>query len=168
LTIHFTLNGQAVECECAPQRRALDVLREEFTLTGTKEACGRGECGSCTVLMNGARVNSCLIPALQLEGCHITTIEGVRDLPWFERIAQAFIQHGSVQCGFCIPGYVMSTLGMLGETPEPLGLTELRRALSGNMCRCTGYDKILRAVEELAEDTQVRDQITQWVNHERC
>jgi aerobic-type carbon monoxide dehydrogenase small subunit (CoxS/CutS family) len=167
VTIHFVLNGKPVSCNISPHRRLLDVLREDFGLIGTKEACGRGECGSCTVLLNGVRVNSCLIPAMQMEGARVTTIEGVREWPVFESIARAFIENGSVQCGYCIPGYVISTLGVLCELPHDVAMEDIRRALAGNLCRCTGYDKILKAVEDLAEDGAVRAEIQQWVERER-
>jgi aerobic-type carbon monoxide dehydrogenase small subunit (CoxS/CutS family) len=167
MMIEFTVNGESVRLDVEPTRRLLDVLREDLGLIGTKEGCGRGECGSCTVLLNGARVNSCLVPALQLPGSRVTTIEGVRAWPVFERIAEAFIANGSVQCGLCIPGYVMSTVAVLDETGEPITREEICHAMAGNLCRCTGYDKVLRAVEELSEESDLRARIAEILRRER-
>lgn len=167
MKISFILNGSPVVVEVMPKKRLLDVLREDFGLIGTKEGCGRGECGSCTVLLNGRRVNSCLVPAMQIEGSRVTTIEGVREWPVFDRIAQAFIDHGSVQCGLCIPGYVMSTVAVLDEINSTPTESELQAALAGNLCRCTGYDKIMNAVTDLAEEPDLRHQIKETLKHER-
>jgi len=167
MLIEFTVNGQSVRLDVPPTRRLLDVLREDLGLIGTKEGCGRGECGSCTVLLNGARVNSCLVPALQLPGSRVTTIEGLRQWPVFERIAEAFIENGSVQCGLCIPGYVMSTVAVLDETAEQATSEEIRRSMAGNLCRCTGYDKVLRAVEDLSEESDLRRRIAEILQRER-
>ena len=167
MTIEFIVNGETVRLDVPPTRRLLDVLRDDLGLIGTKEGCGRGECGSCTVLLNGARVNSCLVPALQLSGSRVTTIEGVREWPVFERIAEAFVENGSVQCGLCIPGYVMSAMAVLDETSEQATSEEIRRALAGNLCRCTGYDKVLRAVEDLSEESELRRQIAEILQRER-
>jgi aerobic-type carbon monoxide dehydrogenase small subunit (CoxS/CutS family) len=167
MLIAFTVNGQSVRLDVEPTRRLLDVLRDDLGLIGTKEGCGRGECGSCTVLLNGARVNSCLVPALQLSGSRVTTIEGVRQWPVFERIAEAFVENGSVQCGLCIPGYVMSAVAVLDETGEQATSDEIRRAMAGNLCRCTGYDKVLRAVEDLSEESELRRQIAEILQRER-
>jgi aerobic carbon-monoxide dehydrogenase small subunit len=167
MMIEFTVNGQSVRLDVEPTRRLLDVLRDDLGLIGTKEGCGRGECGSCTVLLNGARVNSCLVPALQLAGNRVTTIEGVREWPVFERIAGAFVENGSVQCGLCIPGYVMSAVAVLDETGEQATSEEICRAMAGNLCRCTGYDKVLRAVEDLSEERELRRQIAEILQRER-
>ena len=167
MTIEFIVNGETVRLDVPPTRRLLDVLRDDLGLIGTKEGCGRGECGSCTVLLNGARVNSCLVPALQLSGSRVTTIEGVREWPVFERIAEAFVENGSVQCGLCIPGYVMSAVAVLDETSEQATSEEIRRALAGNLCRCTGYDNVLRAVEDLSEESELRRQIAEILQRER-
>jgi aerobic-type carbon monoxide dehydrogenase small subunit (CoxS/CutS family) len=167
MLIAFTVNGQSLRLDVEPTRRLLDVLRDDLGLIGTKEGCGRGECGSCTVLLNGARVNSCLVPALQLPGSRVTTIEGVREWPVFERIAEAFVENGSVQCGLCIPGYVMSAVAVLDETAERVTPEEIRRAMAGNLCRCTGYDKVLRAVEDLSDEPELRRQIAEILRRER-
>jgi carbon-monoxide dehydrogenase small subunit len=164
MMISFVCNGVAVTCEVAPHKRLVDVLRENFGLTGTKEACGRGECGSCTVLLDGARVNSCLIPAFQTEGRSVVTIEGVRDWPIFERIERAYIERGAVQCGLCIPGFVMSTVAVLAELEQKAHTETLTFAMAGNLCRCTGYEKIMDAVKDLAEDSRVRRQIAELVS----
>jgi aerobic-type carbon monoxide dehydrogenase small subunit (CoxS/CutS family) len=167
MLIELTVNGQSVRLDVSPARRLLDVLRDDLGLIGTKEGCGRGECGSCTVLLNGARVNSCLVPALQLPGSRVTTIEGVRRWPVFDRIAEAFVENGSVQCGLCIPGYVMSTVAVLDETGEQATSEEIRWAMAGNLCRCTGYDKVLRAVEDLSEESELRHRIAEILQGER-
>lgn len=167
MKIEFTVNGRKVRLDVPPQKRLLDVLREDLELIGTKEACGKGECGSCTVLLNGVRVNSCLVPALQLDGSRVVTVEGVREWPVFERIERAFVENGSVQCGLCIPGYVMSTVAVLDETGPGADADELRRALAGNLCRCTGYDKVLRAVEELAAERDLRREVSEILDRER-
>jgi aerobic-type carbon monoxide dehydrogenase small subunit (CoxS/CutS family) len=167
MKIEFTVNGQNVRLDVPPRKRLLDVLREDLELTGAKEGCGKGECGSCTVLLNGARVNSCLVPALQLDGSHVTTVESVREWPVFERIERAFVENGSVQCGLCIPGYVMSTVAVLDETGPAASRDDLRWALAGNLCRCTGYDKVLRAIEELAAEDDLRRRITEMLDRDR-
>jgi aerobic carbon-monoxide dehydrogenase small subunit len=167
MTVRFLLNDHPVIRELPPHKRLLDVLREDFGLCGTKEGCGRGECGSCTVLLNGARVNSCLIPALQLEGSRVTTIEGVREWPVFALIERAFIEHGSVQCGFCIPGFVMATMAALCELGAQATPDDIRTALVGNICRCTGYEKILFAINELADDQATRRRIMERIERER-
>jgi aerobic-type carbon monoxide dehydrogenase small subunit (CoxS/CutS family) len=167
MLIEFTVNGEGVRLDVPPTRRLLDVLRDDLGFIGTKEGCGRGECGSCTVLLNGARVNSCLVPALQLSGSRVTTIEGVRTWAVFERIAEAFIENGSVQCGLCIPGYVMSTVAVLDETSERASSEEIRCAMAGNLCRCTGYEKVLRAVEELSQESELRRRVAEIFERER-
>lgn len=156
MEISFTLNGIEVSCDVHPAKRLLDVLREDFGLTGTKEACGRGECGSCTVLLNGMRVNACLIPIFQVCGQEVLTIEGISVWPIFERIERAFLERGAVQCGFCIPGIVVSAVAVLQELPPNTDLATIRAALAGNLCRCTGYEKIVDAVMDLAEDREFR------------
>jgi aerobic-type carbon monoxide dehydrogenase small subunit (CoxS/CutS family) len=168
MTVRFLLNDQPVIRDLAPHKRLLDVLRDDFALIGTKEGCGRGECGSCTVLLDGVRVNSCLVPALQLDGRRVTTIEGVREWPVFALIERAFIENGSVQCGLCIPGFVMSTVAALCELPPAASPEQFRLALTGNLCRCTGYEKILRAVDELAADYATRGRIMERITRERA
>ncbi len=149
MKITFNVNGKDRSLELSPQKRLLDILREDLELTGSKEGCGKGECGSCTVLLNGKRVNSCLVPAFQLPGSAVITIEGLQNWPGFQLVEQAFTEHGAVQCGFCMPGYVMSAVSVLQETPLPLDLKEVKFRVAGNMCRCTGYSKILEVFMDL-------------------
>src|SRR3954462_590783 len=125
--------------------RLLDVLREELRLTGTKEGCGEGECGACTVIVDGRIVNSCLVPVGQVNGSEITTIEGVADDDQLHAVQQAFIEHGGAQCGICTPGMVLAAVGLLERNPEPTE-ADVRTALAGNLCRCTGYMKIFESV----------------------
>lgn len=148
--ISFILNGSPVIIETDPARRALDVLREDMGLTGTKEGCGKGECGACSVIVDGVVKLSCLLTAAQLEGRDVVTIEGVASGEKLHPVQRSFIKHGAVQCGFCTPGMVISTVSFLGENPAPTR-EEIREALSGNLCRCTGYQKIVDAVEDAAE-----------------
>ena len=125
--------------------RLLDVLREQLKLTGTKEGCGEGECGACTVLLNGEIVNSCLVPMAQIEGSQITTIEGVATGGNLHAVQQAFIEHGGAQCGICTPGMVLAAVDLLSRNPNPTE-SEIRTGLAGNLCRCTGYIKIFESV----------------------
>ena len=125
------------------------MLRAILHLTGTKEGCGEGDCGACTVLVDGRSVNSCLFPAVQAEGCQIMTIEGVEAHPELARIQKAFVDYGAVQCGFCSPGMIMSTVALLQKNPKPTE-EEIRRGLSGNICRCTGYQAMVDAIQSLA------------------
>ncbi len=149
-TISFVLNGSAVLIEADPARRALDVLREDLGLTGTKEGCGQGECGACSIIVDGVVKLSCLMTAAQLEGREIVTIEGVAADGELHPVQAAFVEHGAVQCGFCTPGMVISAVNFLEGNPEP-SREEVREALSGNLCRCTGYQKIVDAVEGAAQ-----------------
>lgn len=146
MRISFTVNGSPRSLAAPPLRRLLDILREDLGLTGSKEGCGEGECGACAVIMNGILVNSCLVPALQLHGAQITTIEGLGAKGALDPIESAFLDEGAVQCGFCIPGMVMATRSLLDRNPHP-SREEIREGLSGNLCRCTGYERIIRAVE---------------------
>ncbi|RQW00065.1 MAG: (2Fe-2S)-binding protein [Calditrichaeota bacterium] len=149
MKLHFSVNGKDIEIEVSPGRRLLDILRDDLQLTGTKEGCGRGECGSCTVILNGQRVNSCLVPAFQLTGSSVLTIEGLAAWPQFDEIEKAFVEHGAAQCGFCIPGYVMSAVAALKELKCPRDQDELRFRFAGNICRCTGYSKLLEVILDL-------------------
>ena len=149
-TISFVLNGSAMLIEADPARRALDVLREDLGLTGTKEGCGQGECGACSIIVDGVVKLSCLMTAAQLEGREIVTIEGVAADGELHPVQAAFVEHGAVQCGFCTPGMVISAVNFLEGNPEP-SREEVREALSGNLCRCTGYQKIVDAVEGAAQ-----------------
>ncbi|MGA8538631.1 MAG: (2Fe-2S)-binding protein [Terriglobales bacterium] len=147
--ISFTVNGKAQTVHVYPMERLLDVLRHELGLTGTKEGCGEGECGSCSVLMNGALVNSCLIPALQASGANLTTIEGLAEGPQLGALQKAFLECGGAQCGICTPGMILASSHLLDKKPEPT-LDDIREGLSGNLCRCTGYMQIFDAVTEAA------------------
>jgi aerobic carbon-monoxide dehydrogenase small subunit len=146
LKISFVLNGVNREIDTASDRRVVDILREDFGLTGTKEACGSGECGACTILVDGKGHLSCLMLAAQLEGRAITTIEGLSTDGRMHPLQQAFVEYGAVQCGFCTPGMVLASIDLLSRNPEPTR-TAIREGISGNLCRCTGYQKIVDAVE---------------------
>ncbi len=145
ILIRFTVNNEPCEIETWPMSRLLDVLRLDLRLTGTKEGCGEGECGACSVMLDGRLVNSCLIPALQVEGANIQTIEGVADGTRLHQVQQAFITHGAAQCGICTPGMVMAALELLNTHPDPTD-AQIREGLAGNICRCTGYMRIFEAV----------------------
>ena len=132
-----------------PDRRVIDILREDLNLTGTKEGCSTGECGACTILVDGESRVSCLMLAAQLEGRSVTTIEGMASEGKLHPVQEAFVEHGAVQCGFCIPGMVLSATDLLQRNPNPTR-KEIRQGLSGNLCRCTGYQKIVDAVEGAA------------------
>ena len=147
--ISLTVNGDLYELEVEPHRRLLDVLRDELELTGTKEACGEGDCGACTVLMGGQPVNSCLVLAVDADGWEITTIEGLAQGGRLHPVQEAFVRHGAVQCGFCTPGMVLSAVALLAENPHPTE-KEIRQAISGNLCRCTGYAKIVEAILDVS------------------
>lgn len=148
-TLDFILNGEACHTEIPEDATLLKVLRDILHLTGTKEGCGEGDCGACTVLVDGRSVNSCLFPAVQAEGCQVMTIEGVEAHPELARIQKAFVDYGAVQCGFCSPGMTMSTVALLQKYPKPTE-EEIRRGLSGNICRCTGYQAMVDAIQSLA------------------
>lgn len=148
-TLDFILNGEACHTEIPEDATLLKVLRDILHLTGTKEGCGEGDCGACTVLVDGRSVNSCLFPAVQVEGCQVMTIEGVEAHPELARIQKAFVDYGAVQCGFCSPGMIMSTVALLQKNPKPTE-EEIRRGLSGNICRCTGYQAMVDAIQSLA------------------
>jgi carbon-monoxide dehydrogenase small subunit len=149
IEITFKVNGAAQTVRAYPMARLLDVLREELRLTGTKEGCSEGECGACSVMLNGALVNSCLVPALQANGAAITTIEGVASGEQLHAVQQAFLEHGGAQCGICTPGMVLAAVNLLEDCRrrgvEP-GDAEIRNGLAGNLCRCTGYMKIFESV----------------------
>jgi carbon-monoxide dehydrogenase small subunit len=151
LQVTFVLNGKNMQLDAPPDRKVVDLLREDLGLTGTKEGCGAGECGACTILVDGEARLSCLMLAAQLEGRHITTIEGLtqRQSGALHPVQEAFIEHGAVQCGFCTPGMVLSAVHLLEKNPDPTR-DQIREGLSGNLCRCTGYVKIVDAVEAAA------------------
>ncbi len=149
--ISFILNGELVHMDTNPSRRLLDVLRNDFNLTGPKEGCGEGECGACAVLMNKKIVNSCSVPLANVVGKEITTIEGFSTTKRFEVIKESFAEEGAVQCGFCTPGMVIATESLLNQNPHPND-DEIKIGLSGNLCRCTGYNMIVKAVKRASKD----------------
>src|SRR2546426_9448596 len=154
--IQIRLNGKILTLTVPPFRLLLDLLRDEIGLTGTKEGCGTGDCGACTVLLNGKPVNSCLVFAGELDGADIVTIEGLKIGPELHPVQEAFRQDGGAQCGYCTPGMLMMTTALLKENEEPTE-EEIRFALSGNLCRCTGYVKIVQAVQRAAEVMRKRN-----------
>ena len=147
------VNGQEHDIRVDPWRTLLDFLRDDLRLTGTKEGCGNGHCGTCTVLLDGRAVNACLIFVAELEGREITTIEGLSRDGEIHPLQQAFMEEGAVQCGFCTPGMILSAKSFLDSNPQPTEI-QVRRAIAGNLCRCTGYDKIVRAIMKAATNTQ--------------
>jgi carbon-monoxide dehydrogenase small subunit len=149
IEISFTVNDEAKQVCAYPMERLLDVLRLELGLTGAKEGCGEGECGSCSVLMDGALVNSCLVPVLQAEGSSIVTIEGVAEGDSLHALQETFLEYGGAQCGICTPGMILAAIHLLNGKTEPT-TDEIREGLSGNLCRCTGYSQIIEAVAEAA------------------
>ena len=150
LKLNITVNGISHTLRIDPNLRLLDLLREELHLTGTKEGCGIGECGACTVILDGRAVNSCLILAGQCEGREITTIEGVTPEDDLSPLQQSFLDNGAVQCGFCTPGMILSATALLNHNSTPTE-AEIREAISGNLCRCTGYTQIVEAIQAVAE-----------------
>ncbi|MCD6494953.1 (2Fe-2S)-binding protein [Candidatus Bipolaricaulota bacterium] len=150
MKIRFTVNGRVEEKDVREDERLLDVIRDDLQLTGTKEGCGEGECGACTVLIDGKAVVSCLILAPQVDGKEILTIEGLAPGEELHPIQRAFVEKGAVQCGFCTPGFIMSTYALLTSNIDPSD-EEILAALEGNLCRCTGYAKIIEAVRYAAE-----------------
>ena len=148
--LELTVNGKKYSFEVEADLRLVDLLREKMHLLGTKESCGKGECGACTVLMNGKAVASCLVIALQANGAEIVTVEGLGGEEALHPLQKAFIEYGAVQCGFCTPGMLMSAKYLLDNNPRPTR-EEIRAGLAGNLCRCTGYVKIIDAIEAVAE-----------------
>ena len=144
--VSFILNDESVSVEVDPRKRLLDMLREDFLLTGVKEGCSVGECGACTVLIDGKAVTSCLVLAPQVNGHQVTTIEGLQKKGELHPLQEAFIESGAVQCGFCTPGMILAAKALLDENPRPTR-EEIKTAISGNLCRCTGYEKIIKAIE---------------------
>lgn len=154
-TVKCTVNGKERSLLVYPMARLLDVLREELRLTGTKEGCGEGECGACSVLLNGELVNSCLLPVVQAEGATITTIEGIADGERLHAVQEAFVSSGGAQCGICTPGMVLAAVNLLDRVPNPTE-EEIRAGLAGNLCRCTGYTKIFESVVRACQQTPPR------------
>ena len=150
MIVKFVLNGELVSPDVDPSRRLIDILREDFFLTGAKEGCGEGECGSCTVLMDGLPVHSCLVLAGQLEGHEVLTVEGLAKNGELDLLQNAFVENNAVHCGFCTPGMIMSAKGLLMKNPDPTE-AEIREALSGNICRCSDYRQIVMAVKDAAK-----------------
>ena len=150
LAIEVEINGIKKQLVIDETAILVDVLRDQLGLTGTKKACGEGECGSCTILLDGEPVNSCLILAAQADGKKITTIEGIGSPGKLHPIQEAFVKEGAIQCGYCTPGMILSAKALLDKNPDP-SEEEIKRALSGNLCRCTGYKKIVEAVKSAAE-----------------
>jgi carbon-monoxide dehydrogenase small subunit len=150
-TIALTVNGKPVSLKVAGHHTLLQVLRDQLGLTGTKDGCSEGDCGACTVIMNGKPVNSCLVLAAQADGAEIVTIEGLGTAEAMHSLQAAFVEEGGTQCGYCTPGIIMSAAALLEKNPEPTE-EEIRRALVGNLCRCTGYTKIIAAVQRAAKE----------------
>jgi carbon-monoxide dehydrogenase small subunit len=150
IPLTLTVNGEEYDLHVSPNRTLLEVLREELEMTGTKEGCGEGVCGSCTVLCDGVPIRSCLTLATEVKGAAVTTVEGLRTEDGaLDRLQQSFIEHGAVQCGFCTPGILMAARAFLDQDPNPTE-ANVRRAISGNICRCTGYAKIVEAIRDSA------------------
>lgn len=149
--LKMTVNGEPVEVAVNPAWTLLRVIREELGLTGTKEGCGSGDCGACTVLLEGKTVNSCLVLALQAEGKEVRTVEGLGTEENLDPLQESFIEYGAVQCGFCTPGMLISARALLDKNPHPT-TEEIKVAISGNLCRCTGYVKIIQAIEIVAQE----------------
>ena len=145
MSYRVTVNGGAVELDVPGMRRLLDALREDLGLTGTKEGCGEGECGACSVLIDGELVNSCLVPVCQVEGTHVVTVEGLAPQGTLDRLQQAFLETGGAQCGICTPGMLMAGVAFLASGTPPTE-DNIREAIAGNLCRCTGYTKIIQAI----------------------
>ena len=152
MLIEFKVNGKSYQIDICPSMRLIDLLRDELGLTGTKEGCGEGECGSCTVIMDEKAVNSCLVLAPQVDGKEIITVEGLAEDGQLDSLQQKFLEHSAVECGFCTPGMLMSAKALLMKNPHPTD-EEIRTAIAGNLCRCAGYAKIVAAIKAAADST---------------
>lgn len=148
-TINFTVNGKAIKLEIEPRELLLDVLRNRLNLKGTKKGCGSGECGACTVLVDGAPVNSCIYLVIKADGKEVVTVEGLGTAEDLDELQKAFVEHGALQCGFCGPGMLLSARALLNKNPHP-SRAQIKEALAGNLCRCSGYDKIIKAIESVS------------------
>jgi carbon-monoxide dehydrogenase small subunit len=148
--VQAVINGEELEFLCEPRQSLLEVLREILGLTGTKEGCNNGNCGACNVILDGALVNSCLVLAVEINGRHLTTIEGIATAQGLHALQEKFIAHAALQCGFCTPGFIVAAKALLDQNPDP-SESEVRQWLAGNLCRCTGYDRIVRAVLDAAQ-----------------
>ncbi len=155
IRVQCEVNGRALTLEAYPMARLLDVLREQAGLTGTKEGCGEGECGACSIELDGALVNSCLVPVLQASGARIRTIEGVATEDCLHAVQQAFLTNGGAQCGICTPGMILAAVNLLERNPQP-SEAQIREGLSGNLCRCTGYTKIFESVVAACRGTHTQ------------
>ena len=144
------INGEEAEFLCEPHQSLLEVLRETLGYMGTKEGCNNGNCGACNVILDGALVNSCLVLAVEIQGCSVTTIEGITTPEGLHPLQQKFIEHAALQCGFCTPGFIVASKALLDQNPDP-SENQVREWLAGNLCRCTGYDRIVRAVLDAAD-----------------
>jgi len=153
IAVSFAVNGEPCTVEAYPMARLLDVLRRDLGLTGTKEGCGEGECGACSVLIDDELVNSCLVPMAQVESAQITTIEGIAKGSELNPLQRSFLENAALQCGICTPGFIVAAKALLDQQPNP-SEDEIRLWLANNLCRCTGYDKIIRAVKQAAEQIQ--------------
>lgn len=149
--IQTTINGESAEFLCEPRQSLLEVLREALGLTGSKEGCNNGNCGACSVLLDGALVNACLVLAVEIQGRQVTTIEGIAPPGGLHPLQRKFLEHAALQCGFCTPGFIVAAKALLDRNPHPTEL-EVRQWLAGNLCRCTGYDHIVRAVLDAADN----------------
>jgi carbon-monoxide dehydrogenase small subunit len=156
VSIRFVLNGRSTAVEAPPASRLLDVLRGPLGLKGTKEGCGEGECGSCTVLLDGTPVNACLVLIGQVDGRAVTTVEGLGEPEQLSPLQDAFVKQGGSQCGICTPGFLVSAQALLDAIPKP-GETDIREALAGNLCRCTGYQRIVEAVRAASSERASRE-----------
>jgi carbon-monoxide dehydrogenase small subunit len=150
MLLNTCINGQSMQVEAGTSLRLIDLLRNPLQLTGTKEGCGEGECGACTVLLDGRPVNACLVLAAQCNGRSVLTVEGLTTAQGLSLLQQKFVEHGAIQCGFCTPGMLMAASALLAQQPDP-GDDDIRQALAGNLCRCTGYTSIIAAVRATAE-----------------
>jgi aerobic carbon-monoxide dehydrogenase small subunit len=151
--VNATINGENIQFLCEPRQSLLEVLRDSLGLTGTKEGCNNGNCGACNVILDGALVNSCLVLAVEIDGRKLTTIEGIAGPAGLHPLQQKFLEHAALQCGFCTPGFIVAAKALLDQNPDP-NEQEIRHWLAGNLCRCTGYDKIVRAVQDAAQNLQ--------------